>query len=147
MLESDELLIEKVSPYTLLNSERLKSLIRICQYLNSQGISGDFVECGAAKGGSAAIISKYLDCNRHLWLYDSFEGMPETTEKDGEDAREWIGKCVGSIEDVRNVMTVVETSEECYSIKKGWFSETFVNRYPKKSHFYIVMLIGMIQLL
>lgn len=131
MLEPDEI-INKVSSYTLCSEGKLKNLIRICKHLNDYGVQGDFVECGTFRGGSAAVISKYLAQTRHLWLYDSFEGMPETTEKDGEEAKEWIGKCIGSIEDVSEVMKLVSTREECYSIKKGWFNQTFCEKLPEK---------------
>jgi O-methyltransferase len=130
MLNPEELLINNVKTYTLCSEGRLKNLIRICNYLNDYGISGDFVECGTARGGSAAVISKYLNDSRHLWLYDSFEGMPKTTERDGEEAKKWIGKCVGTINDIKEVMQLVSTSEEKYSIKKGWFEQTFCQPLP-----------------
>lgn len=132
MLETDEFIINKVKPYTLCTEGRLKSLIKSCKYLNSYNVQGDFVECGTCRGGSAAVLSKYLNQTRHLWLYDSFEGMPETTIKDGETAREWIGKCVGSIEDVEDVMKLVSSSKEQYTIKKGWFEQTFYEKLPEQ---------------
>lgn len=131
MLESDKY-INEVSSYTLCSVGKLRNLVEICKYLNDYNIQGDFVECGTFKGGSAAVISKHLGKTRHLWLYDSFEGMPKTTGKDGEEAKEWIGKCVGAIEDVKEVMNLVSTSEEGYSIKKGWFNQTFCTQLPKQ---------------
>ena len=132
MKDPEEILINQVRPYTLCSEEKLKSLISLGEYLNKAGIQGDFVECGTSKGGSAAVLSKYLGDYRHLWLYDSFEGMPETTDKDGVGAKKWIGKCVGSIEDVRKVMNIVLTSKESYSIKKGWFRQTFRDKLPER---------------
>ncbi len=126
---NDQQLINSVKDYTLLSEPRLKNLMNICNYLNDYGINGDFVECGTANGGSAAVISKHLD-QRHLWLYDSFAGMPETTAPDGEDAQEWVGKCLGSVDAVQTVMNLVSTPEAKYTIKKGWFQETFSDRLP-----------------
>ena len=131
MLQTAQLL-QQVQNHTLCSPRRLTSLMRICQYLNESKIEGDFVECGTAKGGSAAVISKFLDQKRHLWLYDSYEGMPETTEKDGEDAKEWIGKCVASVEDVQEVMNLVSTCRSKYTIKKGWFHQTFLDPLPNQ---------------
>lgn len=131
----EELLFNQIKDSTLLSFDRIKNLMLLCDYCNKNKIEGDFVECGTYKGGSAAVLSKYLAESRHLRLYDSFEGMPETTEKDGEAAKEWIGECVGSIEDVKEVMNLVSTPEIEYTIKKGWFEQTFQDQLPCKVAF------------
>src|SRR5262245_37986542 len=82
-------LFEAIRPHTYLVEAKLHTLVRLGEYLNSLGVPGDFVECGVYKGGSAAVLSRYLGLDRHLWLYDSFAGMPATSTKDGEEAREW----------------------------------------------------------
>lgn len=124
-------LLEQVQPYTLCTPDRLENLAALCQYLNECTIAGDFVECGTYKGGSAAVLSKFLE-QRHLWLYDSFEGMPTTTEKDGEAAKRWIGECVGTIVDVKAVMERVGTPESAYTIQPGWFETTFKQTLPQQ---------------
>ncbi|MBE9178701.1 class I SAM-dependent methyltransferase [Oculatella sp. LEGE 06141] len=124
-------LIEQVRSHTLLSEGRLKNLIRICQYLNNQRIEGDIVECGAFKGGSAAVLSQFMG-DRRLWLYEGFQGMPQTTERDGEDAKQYIGECAASPNDVHEVMQRVGTSSERYIIKAGWFSDTFQEDGPTK---------------
>jgi O-methyltransferase len=125
------LLIQQVQPYTLCTPDRLENLAGLCEYLNEQQIEGDFVECGTYKGGSAAIISTFLGA-RHFWLYDSFEGMPTTAEKDGEEAKQWIGECVGTIEDLKTILHTVGTDESSYTIRKGWFEKTFQEELPEK---------------
>jgi O-methyltransferase len=127
-----EILVERIKAYTMCDSERIRSLIDLSLYLNSQQIEGDFVECGTYKGGAAAILSKYMGQDRHLYLYDSFEGMPETSPKDGAEAAKWVGKCLGTIEDVREAMKLVSTGDEQYTIKKGWFEQTFREQLPNK---------------
>jgi O-methyltransferase len=127
-----ESLIKKVSPYTMVEPEKIKNLIRLCEYLNQKGVEGDFVECGVCKGGTAAILSKYMGTGRHLWLYDSFEGLPEATSRDGEEAKKLTCKCLASPADVKEVMGIVSTKEDRYTIKKGWFSETFKEKLPSK---------------
>jgi O-methyltransferase len=117
----------QVQAYTYCSFGKLKNISQICQYLNNNNIPGDFVECGTYKGGSAAVISQYLESQRHLWLYDSFAGLPETSPEDGEDAKKWIGDCQASVEDVQTVMNLVGTKAENYTIRKGWFEDTFVN--------------------
>jgi len=128
--EAIESLLNKVRPYTLLDYDRLKNLMRICRYLNDQNIPGDFVECGAYKGGSAAVISKYLGQTRKLWLYDSFQGLPEATPEDGEEALNWTGKCYGTLDDVAAVMQAIDHNADNLVIKEGWFHETFETEVP-----------------
>lgn len=125
-------LIRKVRPYTLCSSDRIKTLIKLSKEINFREVRGDFVECGAYKGGTAAVLSKFMGSGRKLWIYDSFEGMPKTIDIDGDDAKEWIGKCASSVEDVREVMRLLSISEHNYITKKGWFKQTFAEKLPSK---------------
>ena len=125
-------LINRLKAYTMCDTERIKSLIHLSLYLNSQRIEGDFVECGTYKGGTAAVLSKYMGQNRHLYLYDSFEGMPQTSPKDGQEAAKWVGKCLCSVDDVKEAMKLVSTGDDQYTIKKGWFEQTFREELPNK---------------
>jgi O-methyltransferase len=132
LLNKDNSILNQVEPYTFCSTEKLKSLMQIGDYINSKNIQGDIVECGTYKGGSAAVISKYLGRDRHLWLYDSFEGMPETSIKDGEKAKEYVGEGIASEEDVYEILKLVDTDLKQVSIHKGFFQESFVRKKPKK---------------
>lgn len=125
-------LLKKVEGYTMSSQDRLLNLVKITNELKVNNIPGDFVECGTFKGGSAAVLSRYMPDHRHLWLYDSFEGMPKTSPTDGDEAQKWVGKCVASVEDVQKVMESVGTSSECFTIKKGWFDDTLQEQLPKQ---------------
>ena len=77
---------DQVSPYTMTSKERVASLEAATRYIAGHGIAGDFVECGVAAGGSVmAMMLTLLDMgerDRRIWLFDTFEGMPEPTEYD-----------------------------------------------------------------
>lgn len=76
---------EQVKPYTMTNIHRIDALMRVVDYVVSSPIVGDFVECGVWRGGStmaAAIRFLELGDVRQLWLYDTFEGMPEPDKRD-----------------------------------------------------------------
>ena len=90
-------LLKKVRPYTMTSDERVAVLESAVRHV-VRNCPGDFVECGVAKGGSMmAIAYTLLDIGMtglDLYLYDTFEGMPEPDELDrgrfGEPAhRSW----------------------------------------------------------
>jgi O-methyltransferase len=130
MLDAE--LIKKVRPFTLLSPGKLKSLKRLATLVNAKGIEGDFVECGTYKGGSAAMVATELTPGRHLWLYDSFQGMPPVREIDGVGAREAVGMCRADQEDVIEALSVVGLPQTQYTIRKGMFDQTFKEPLPKR---------------
>ena len=72
-------------PYTMTSIERMYSLYLSVEYVLSNNINGSFVECGVWRGGSAMLIAKMLEnrnSNRKIYLYDTFEGMSDPTDKD-----------------------------------------------------------------
>ena len=43
-------------------------------------VPGDFVECGVYKGLYSSVLARYLsfaECRREMYLYDTFDGLPE----------------------------------------------------------------------
>lgn len=79
-------IIEKVFPYTMTSPERLYGLINATTYLVNNGIEGAVVECGVWRGGSMMAVAETLqalgDTSRHLYMYDTYEGMSSPTEHD-----------------------------------------------------------------
>jgi O-methyltransferase len=125
-------LLRTVKPYTLCGNRRLRTLAQLARQINDHGIAGDIVECGTCNGGSAALLATFLGERRHLWLYDSFQGMPGTVAKDGEEARQYEGACVGQVERVKEVLGKVGTRPDQYTIRKGWFQDTFRQELPER---------------
>lgn len=82
----DRAIVEQALPYTMTGVVRLQALIDAVRYLVRSGLEGDFVECGVWRGGSVlAMIEtlRQMDAEpRHIWLYDTFEGMTAPTEHD-----------------------------------------------------------------
>ena len=73
-------------PYTKLQPEAVHSLWNATEYVVKQKIPGAIVECGVWRGGammaSALRLRQYKDTGRKLFLYDTYEGMSEPTDKD-----------------------------------------------------------------
>jgi len=91
-------------------------------------VSGDIVECGVYNGGSAGVLafaSRHSQPPRGLWLFDSFEGLPEASAIDGIKAQERRGTCAGDPQKVRQLMHKLGIAQTRLHIIKGWFQDTF----------------------
>jgi O-methyltransferase len=79
-------IISAVSPFTMTSPERLASLCQGIAYIVSNNIPGDIVECGVWRGGStmaaALALKHFSETDRSLFLFDTFEGMPQPTDAD-----------------------------------------------------------------
>ncbi len=93
-------------------------------------LAGDIVECGVWKGGMIAGIAELIGSDRVYYLFDSFEGLPEVKEIDGQSAKLWqkniegvnyYNNCTASIKDAEIAMKQTGTE---YKLIKGWFNET-----------------------
>ena len=79
---------------------------RLARDIEANNLPGAIVECGVLDGGTAALMaSETAKSGREVHLFDSWQGLPKTTEKDGEDAKVWEGECVGSPSRVKKVMS------------------------------------------
>ena len=137
-------IIDDIKPFTLTNPERIVNLLRAVDHIVANSIEGSLVECGVWKGGSimAALkmLSKLNSFEREIYLYDTFEGMSEPTEKDksfrGESAinafysKDEIWKkieCLSQLEEVeKNVHSVGYPKGKVHFIK-GKVEDTIPN--------------------
>ena len=71
---------------TAASAERLYALYLAVQYLVAAEVPGDIVECGVWRGGNCMLAALTLmalgDESRQVWLYDTFSGMTEPTDRD-----------------------------------------------------------------
>ena len=111
-------LYERCRPFTMTSAEKMFALWRAVNYLAANRVDGAFVECGVAAGGSMMMAALTAlakgNAERDIWLYDTYAGMPEPTQRDvnyrGDDARkQWASSeregfnewCFASLESVR----------------------------------------------
>jgi O-methyltransferase len=123
-------LINTVRPYTMVDPLRLAMLHQLAQEIS---VSGDVVECGVCNGGSAAVLARAISSNstRSLWLYDTYQGMPAPTTKDGPEADAYTGRVVGSVDRVKEVLALVEFPTERTVFRKGAFKDSFKEPIPQ----------------
>lgn len=121
-------LYRSIRPYTLSSNARLRGLYRAVRHVVTENVVGDIVECGAARGGSAALMGltlKQLDADRALWLFDTFEGLPPPTQDDPdfEIAKRYTGACRGDLGEVVALFERLGISAHSRFVK-GLFQET-----------------------
>jgi O-methyltransferase len=139
-------IVEAVKPYTLTNEERIAALVSAVRYIVEDKTPGDLAECGVWRGGSimamALSLMYYSDSSRHLYLYDTFEGMSAPTEHDqdldGQSAHSVFarfgpGKWVRApMEDVRANVLSTGFPEEKVHFVKGKVEETLPAMRPDR---------------
>ena len=76
----------KCSKYTMTGVVRMYSLYKAVEYIIGNNIEGDMVETGVWRGGSSMLVAltlkKHNVTNKKIYLYDTYEGMPEPTKND-----------------------------------------------------------------
>lgn len=76
----------RTRPYTMTGVSNMYALYAAVRYVVRSGVPGDIVECGVWKGGSSMMAALTLlamgETTRRLWLYDTYAGMAEPSDKD-----------------------------------------------------------------
>jgi hypothetical protein len=127
--------IRAVRPLTMVESPSLLDLVGHVERVVMEGVPGAFVECGVWRGGSAflmARVARELGDPRTVWLCDSFEGLPDPEEIDGEAAVSWARARdpANFFDNCRADLEAVERSARELGLEgqtrfvKGWFDQT-----------------------
>jgi len=136
---TDDGIIQAVAAHSFLDEERARSLLAIARQLDDEGVAGNFVELGVARGGSAGLLglaARRSPIPRRVWLFDSFEGLPEPTERDGAEAAAYAGprraggqlltieRCVGTLDTVRTfLLDALRLPAQTFEFVPGWFQD------------------------
>ncbi|HEX6747031.1 MAG TPA: TylF/MycF/NovP-related O-methyltransferase [Longimicrobium sp.] len=132
--------IRHVMPWTLVGIGGLEATWRLAKQMLDRGVPGDFVELGVARGGCAALMGGVLfrggaaGEGRRLWLFDSFEGLPDPTAEDfrdgqsdtGDHVRPLVrGDCLGTLDEVKRLLLEQEGfPADRVRFVQGWFQDT-----------------------
>jgi O-methyltransferase len=138
--------IRAVRPRTMTADDKLFALIVATRYVVDHEVPGAFVECGVWRGGSQQAVAYTLlergVTDRDLYLFDTFEGMPEPTEKDrrhdGRPAVELLERssrtakvwAVAGLDDVRAGMAQTGYPAERIHFHAGRVEETIPAAAP-----------------
>lgn len=150
----DRQIIGQVAGFTMTSLARVAALLNAVEYITTNKIPGDIVECGVWRGGSSMAVALALlarnETSRTLYLYDTFEGMPPPTEHDrlpdgtsaefllNRDAKGTGVWCEASLEDVRENLYSTGYPKEKIRLIKGKVEETVPGTLP--SHISLLRL-------
>lgn len=142
-------LFERCQGFTMTSAEKMFALYRAVRYLDVNAVNGAIIECGVAAGGSmmmaalTSIVSGNTD--REIWLYDTYAGMPEPTDRDmnyrGDAAHsQWAASqttdhnewCYASLETVQANMALTGYPPEKLRFVKGRVEETIPGEVPDR---------------
>jgi O-methyltransferase len=121
--------------YSMVSNARLVNLEKQCKKFAKSNYS--FVECGVARGGCLALMKYYAGNSNKVFGFDSFEGMPDITEKDIyekksinhnlnlENPKLWVKKNLsGGVENVYKTFLKLKIDMSNVYLVKGFFQDT-----------------------
>jgi len=136
----------RVAPYTLTTPGKIEALAQAVEYAVSRPVPGAFVECGVWRGGSMMTVALTLlrlgVTDRELYLFDTFEGMPEPGEEDvkqggrhasevlrnsGRDSSVWA---IAGFDEVRDSVQGTGYPEDKIHFVQGGVEETVPEHAP-----------------
>ena len=99
--------------------------------LGTNGISGDYVEFGSAGGTSLHLahqVARHSGVARHLWAFDSFEGLPEPRGPRDLHPGFRPGYDSGGVEGFHQRCRENGVPREAYTAVEGYFEDTLPPR-------------------
>jgi O-methyltransferase len=106
--------------------DELKVLLRELQKVLEKKVPGDVVELGCYEGTSALFLARMMQSHgaeKQLWLYDSFEGLPEKTSEDESAQGIWFKGGELRASKARLQKNFVKAALPLPEIKRAWFYE------------------------
>lgn len=99
-------------------------------------VDGDFVELGCYKGDTSLTLAEILKgLGKRLWIYDSFEGLPEKSFEDNSPLGENFKKGELFVTKREVKERFLRAGLKVPMIKKGWFADFSSEDLPEKIAF------------
>ena len=106
--------------------------------MEAVGLEGDFVELGCYRGDTSLLLQKLLHghgFDRRLFLYDSFEGLPERTKEDASIAGDGFKKGELDVTKKEVILRFKKAGLPVPKIKKAFFEDLEPADLPEKIAF------------
>jgi O-methyltransferase len=95
--------------------------------LQVNGISGDYAEFGCHRGGSFQAAYKALSerrSRRHLWAFDSWQGLPDDHPRDAHPGWELKGRGAGGVETFHAALERHGVPRDAYTAVEGYYRDS-----------------------
>lgn len=114
------------------NIEQRMNIFHFVSQVLAYRVPGDLVELGCNEGQSSVLIQKVMgayDSSRRLHVYDSFDGLPGLSSKDGNTAYKQ-----GQLKTTRDLLVhnFARYQLPVPEIHQGWFEETLPDGLPEQ---------------
>jgi hypothetical protein len=141
-----------VSHRTMTHHNKIQFLVEAVRYVERHQVPGAIVECGVWRGGSMLAVARTLlqlgVTDRDLYLFDTFTGMPEPTDRDvrineGKHADEFLhatgsgpmawsrpDRFIATLDDVQAGFAEVDYPDERIHFVSGKVEETVPDEAP-----------------
>ena len=118
--------------YTMIGMKRLDNLQYCIEQVLAKNIPGDFIETGVWRGGATIFMRALLKVagvtNRHIWVADSFEGLPKPDSEqypaDTGDIHHQYQQLAVPIEQVKEHFRRFNLLDDQVNFLQGWFRDT-----------------------
>lgn len=117
------------------NVEQALNIYHLLTQVVLMKVPGDIVELGSYDGNTSILMQKTLDqlgSKKTIHVYDSFEGLPEKSNKDG-GTQFYAGSCKTQKENL--IENFKQHKTKVPKIHEGWFSDTLPKGLPKQIAF------------
>lgn len=126
------MLDKQITKNTLVDYPRLDKLIYYIQ--KTKWLPGDLAEVGVYKGGTAYLLRQFSSISKKLYLFDTFEGLPEVNQYDLHHKGDFNDTSLQKVDELLNTSKFLN-----YSIYKGIFPNEN-SEYIKHKTFSLVHL-------
>jgi O-methyltransferase len=115
-----QVIYEGADRHTIVSPDRCYMLISLARHATH--LPGHFAECGVYTGGTALMLARLLnnETGRHLYLFDSFQGLPKATREE----ERWFAEGEFRFDSVDKIKELLDGFGSVF-IRPGWIPETF----------------------
>lgn len=120
------------------DKKEIEVIVRELKRVINNGIAGDVVEFGCYVGTTSVYLAQTLMADgdkKRLFVYDSFQGLPEKTREDTSPLGESFKPGELSVAKKQFIKNMIQAKVTMPQIKKAWFSDLTDGDVPEKIAF------------
>ncbi len=120
---------EPAVPQSLLSAYQFENLEELMVDTIKRKVPGDYFEAGVCRGGAVIFMRALLKAygvRKKVWVADSFEGIPQTRNKNGhsDPVDDWANRWVATLDAVKNNFRRYDLLDDGVVFLKGYFAKS-----------------------